>query len=58
MVQVDKRKQRVRADLIRRWIASEAIRDYLHKALNLPVEEDLPRKHKSLLVECDQVDKE
>ncbi|MER9203998.1 hypothetical protein NKI48_25600 [Mesorhizobium sp. M0644] len=58
MVEVDKRKQKVIADLIRRWITSEAIRDYLRKALNLPVEEGLPDEHKSLLDEIDQADKE
>ncbi|MER9868534.1 hypothetical protein NKJ35_15285 [Mesorhizobium sp. M0136] len=58
MVEADERKQKVIADLIRRWITSEAIRDYLRKALNLPLEEELPEEHKSLLDEIDRIDKE
>ncbi|ESX71528.1 hypothetical protein X759_20955 [Mesorhizobium sp. LSHC420B00] len=50
MAQADERKQKLIADLIRRWITSEAVRDYLRKALNLPVEQGLPGEHKSLLM--------
>ncbi|MER8974058.1 MULTISPECIES: hypothetical protein [unclassified Mesorhizobium] len=57
MVEFDERKQKVIADLIRRWITSEAIRNYLRKALNLPVEQGLPNEHKPLLDEIDRADK-
>ncbi|ESX80461.1 MULTISPECIES: hypothetical protein [unclassified Mesorhizobium] len=58
MVEVDRRKQKVIADLVRRWVTSEAVRNYLRRALNLPVEQELPDEHKSLLDEIDRADKE
>lgn len=58
MVEVDRRKQKVIADLVRRWVTSEAVRNYLRRALNLPVEQELPEEHKSLLDEIDRADKE
>ncbi|MER8543703.1 hypothetical protein NKH17_30725 [Mesorhizobium sp. M1334] len=58
MVEVDRRKQKVIADLVRRWVTSEAVRNYLRRALNLPVEQELPDEHKSLLDEIDRAHKE
>ncbi|MER8562424.1 hypothetical protein NKH84_30425 [Mesorhizobium sp. M0902] len=58
MVEVDRRKQKVIADLVRRWVTSEAVRNYLRRALNLPVEQELPDEHKSLLDEIDRADKQ
>ncbi|WP_280940424.1 MULTISPECIES: hypothetical protein [unclassified Mesorhizobium] len=38
MAEIDKAKQKVIAEVVRRWITSEVIRNYLRNLLNLPVE--------------------
>ncbi|MER9420543.1 hypothetical protein NKI95_32335 [Mesorhizobium sp. M0306] len=58
MVEVDRRKQKVIAEIVRRWITSEVIRNYLLNLLNLPVERELPAEQRYLLEEFDRADKE
>ncbi|MER8368061.1 hypothetical protein NKH70_21220 [Mesorhizobium sp. M0991] len=58
MVEIDKARQEVVAEVVRRWITSEVIRNYLRAMLNLPVEQELPAEQKHLLQELDRADKE
>ncbi|MER9895727.1 hypothetical protein NKJ40_27345 [Mesorhizobium sp. M0119] len=58
MVEIDKAKQEVVAEVVRRWITSEVIRNYLRAMLNLPVEQELPAEQKHLLQELDRAGKE
>ncbi|ESW79284.1 hypothetical protein NKL07_19015 [Mesorhizobium sp. C280B] len=58
MVEIDKAKQKVIAEIVRRWITSEVIRNYLRNLLNLRVERELRAEQRYLLEELDKVDKE
>ncbi|MER8399905.1 hypothetical protein [Mesorhizobium sp. M0306] len=58
MVEIDKARQEVVAEVVRRWITSEVIRNYLRAMLNLPVEQELPAEQRHLLQELDRADKE
>ncbi|MER9420311.1 hypothetical protein NKI95_31025 [Mesorhizobium sp. M0306] len=58
MAEIDKAKQKVIAEVVRRWIPSEVIPNYLRNLLNLPVERELSAKQKYLLEELDRADKE
>ncbi|MER8504019.1 hypothetical protein NKJ72_16975 [Mesorhizobium sp. M0045] len=58
MAEIDKAKQKVIAEVVRRWITSEVIRNHLRNLLNLPVERELPAEQKHLLQELDRADKE
>ncbi|MER8476008.1 hypothetical protein NKJ09_27370 [Mesorhizobium sp. M0189] len=58
MAEIDKAKQKVIAEVVRRWITSEVIRNYLRNLLNLPVERELPAEQRYLLEELDRADKE
>ncbi|MER8368035.1 hypothetical protein [Mesorhizobium sp. M1378] len=58
MAEIDKAKQKVIAEVVRRWITSEVIRNYLRNQLNLPVERELSAEQRYLLEELDRADKE
>ncbi|MER8422400.1 hypothetical protein [Mesorhizobium sp. M1403] len=58
MVEIDAAKRKVIAEVVRRWITSEVIRNYLRNLLNLPVERELPAEQTHLLQELDRADKE
>ncbi|MER8583061.1 hypothetical protein NKG95_30900 [Mesorhizobium sp. M1423] len=58
MAEIDKAKRKVIAELVRRWITSEVIRNYFRNMLNLPVERELPAEQRYLLEELDRADKE
>ncbi|MER8408126.1 hypothetical protein NKH16_26230 [Mesorhizobium sp. M1307] len=58
MAEIDEAKRKVIAELVRRSITSEVIRNYLRNLLNLPVERELPAEQRSLLEELDRADKE
>ncbi|WP_292662557.1 hypothetical protein [Mesorhizobium sp.] len=58
MVEIDAAKRKDVAEVVRRWITSEVIRNYLRNLLNLPVERELPAEQKHLLQELDRADKE
>ncbi|MER9225774.1 hypothetical protein NKI39_08960 [Mesorhizobium sp. M0664] len=58
MAEIDEAKRKAIAELVRRWITSEVIRNYLRNLLNLPVEGELPAEQRYLLEELDRADKE
>ncbi|MER9962734.1 hypothetical protein NKJ72_17525 [Mesorhizobium sp. M0045] len=58
MAESEKAKQKAIAELVRRWITSEVVRNYLRNLLNLPVERELPAEQRYLLEELDRADKE
>lgn len=49
MKELSKAQQEAISRLIRKWVTSETIRRYLREVLNLPVERELPKEHRSLL---------
>lgn len=53
MPELSKAQQEAISRLIRKWITSETVRRYLRDLLKLPVETELPTRHRSLLDEID-----
>ncbi len=54
MADISNAQQKVMAELIRRWIASDTNRRQLRQLLDRPTDGDLPPEHKSLLDELDR----
>ncbi|WP_287286438.1 hypothetical protein [Mesorhizobium sp.] len=54
MEELDKARQQAMARLIRQWITTDTNRHHLRHLLNMPVDQDIPPEHRSLLDELDR----
>lgn len=56
MPELDRSRQKVIAEIIRRWMGTEALRRHLRKLLNWRLEPDLPPNIATLVDELDRAE--